>query len=205
MTAPSEDRLVDALRASLTRNERLSARNEELAGAAHEPIAIVGMSCRYPGSVSSAEDLWRLVVDGTDAIGDLPDDRGWNLNRFAAWNDAMPGAGLLSEGGFISGASGFDPAFFGISPEEALVIDPQQRLLLELAWEAWERTGEDPRRLRGSRTGVHLGTFFQNYVSDLRQVPEASLPYVSSGVGSPFACARVAYTFGLDDQFQGCH
>ncbi|MFJ8744638.1 type I polyketide synthase [Embleya sp. NPDC127516] len=163
-----------------------------------DPVVVVGMSCRLPGGIESPDELWNLLASGGDAVGPVPDDRGWNLDRFAAWNQAMPGVGLLSEGGFITGASGFDPAFFDISPEEALVIDPQQRLLLELAWEALERTGEDPRQLRGSRTGVYLGTFSQNYVSDLRQVPEASLPYVSSGAGSPFACARVAYTFGLE-------
>ncbi|MER6960320.1 SDR family NAD(P)-dependent oxidoreductase [Streptomyces sp. NPDC000618] len=163
-----------------------------------DPVVVVGMSCRLPGGIESPDELWELLVSGGDAIGPVPDDRGWDLERFATWNGALRGVGLLSEGGFIAGASGFDPAFFDMSPEEALVIDPQQRLLLELAWEAWERTGEDPRRLRGSRTGVYLGTFFQNYVSDLRQVPEASLPYVSSGSGSPFACARVAYTFGLE-------
>ncbi|MFE2870435.1 SDR family NAD(P)-dependent oxidoreductase [Embleya sp. NPDC059259] len=163
-----------------------------------DPVVVVGMSCRLPGGIESPDRLWDLLVSGGDAIGPAPDDRGWNLDRFAAWNSAMPGVGLLSQGGFITGASGFDPAFFDIGPDEALVIDPQQRVLLELAWEAWERAGEDPRRLRGSRTGVYLGTFFQNYVSDLRQVPKASLPYVSSGAGSPFACARVAYTFGLE-------
>ncbi|MEW2079967.1 SDR family NAD(P)-dependent oxidoreductase [Streptomyces sp. NPDC013433] len=201
---PTPHALAQHLRTRLTGDEEEAA--AAAPAAAHregpaddsDPVVVVGMSCRLPGGIASPDELWELLVSGGDAVGPAPDDRGWNLNRFAAWNDAMPGVGLLSEGGFISGASGFDPAFFGISPEEALVIDPQQRLLLELAWEAWERTGEDPRRLRGSRTGVYLGTFFQNYVSDLRQVPEASLPYVSSGAGSPFACARVAYTFGLE-------
>ncbi|CAM5268650.1 hypothetical protein SFUMM280S_05617 [Streptomyces fumanus] len=164
---------------------------------ADDPVVVVGMSCRLPGGIGSPDELWELLLSGGDAIGPVPDDRGWDLDRMASWNGALRGVGLLAEGGFLTGASGFDPAFFDMSPEEALVVDPQQRLLLELAWEAWERAGEDPRRMRGSRTGVYVGTFTQNYVSDLRQVPEASVPYVSSGAGSPFACARVAYTFGL--------
>ncbi|WSY37813.1 SDR family NAD(P)-dependent oxidoreductase [Embleya sp. NBC_00888] len=202
---PTPNAIAQHLRA------RLGADGEEPAGsaapvAAHraapadedDPVVVVGMSCRLPGGIESPDALWELLVSGGDAIGPVPDDRGWDLNRFAALNGDLPGVGLLSEGGFITGASGFDPAFFDMSPDEALVIDPQQRVLLELAWEAWERVGEDPRRLRGSRTGTYLGSFFQNYVSDLREVPRASLPYVSAGSGSPFACARVAYTFGLE-------
>nr|WP_078981135.1 type I polyketide synthase [Embleya scabrispora] len=163
-----------------------------------DPVVVVGMSCRLPGGIESPEALWELLATGGDAIGPAPDDRGWNRDRFAALTDAMPGVGLLPEGGFITGASGFDPAFFDIGPDEALVIDPQQRLLLELVWEAWERAGQDPRRVDTGRTGAYLGTFHQNYVSDPGAVPPASLPYVSSGSGSAFACARVAYTFGLE-------
>ncbi|GCD95691.1 polyketide synthase [Embleya hyalina] len=163
-----------------------------------DPVVVVGMSCRLPGGIESPEALWELLAAGGDAIGPAPDDRGWNRDRFAALTDTMPGVGLLPEGGFITGASGFDPAFFDIGPGEALVIDPQQRLLLELVWEAWERAGQDPRRVDAGRTGAYLGTFYQNYVFDPGAVPPASVPYVSSGSGSAFACARVAYTFGLE-------
>ncbi|MFE5532890.1 SDR family NAD(P)-dependent oxidoreductase [Embleya sp. NPDC056538] len=163
-----------------------------------DPVVVVGMSCRLPGGIESPEALWELLAAGGDAIGPAPNDRGWNRGRFAALIDTMPGVGLLPEGGFITGASGFDPAFFDIGPDEALVIDPQQRLLLELAWEAWERAGQDPRRVDAGRVGAYLGTFYQNYVFDPGAVPPASLPYVSSGSGPTFACARVAYTFGLE-------
>ncbi|MGW1996292.1 type I polyketide synthase [Embleya sp. NPDC001921] len=202
---PTPNAIAQHLRA------RLGADGEEPAGsavpvAAHpagparedDPVVVVGMSCRLPGGIESPDALWELLASGGDAIGPVPDDRGWDPNRFAALHGDLPGVGLLSEGGFITGASGFDPAFFDMSADEALVIDPQQRVLLELAWEAWERAGEDPRGLRGAHTGTYLGSFYQNYLSDLREVPLASLPYVSAGSGSAFACARVAYTFGWE-------
>src|SRR5262244_1979934 len=134
MTAP-HDTVVEALRAALKQVESLRLRNRQLTDAATEPIAIVGMACRFPGGVRSPEDLWRMVADGVDAIGPLPTDRGWDLSeldRFAAGPD---GRRVPTQGGFLDAAAGFDSAFFRIAPADALVIDPQQRILLEVAWE----------------------------------------------------------------------
>ena len=183
MSKPDE-KLVTALRASLKEADRLRERNRELTDAAHEPIAIVGMGCRFPGGVSTPEDLWRLVEGGVDAVGEFPADRGWDLARLYDPTGERPGSSYVREGGFLHDAAEFDAGFFGISPREALLMDPQQRLLLETSWEAFERAGIPPRSLKGSRTGVFAGVMYHNYPGS----------YGSSGVVS----GRVAYVFGLE-------
>ncbi|WP_433381558.1 SDR family NAD(P)-dependent oxidoreductase [Streptosporangium sp. CA-115845] len=155
--------------------------------AAGDLIAIVGMSCRYPGGVGSPEDLWRLVTNGTDAITDFPADRGWNVAESATHS-----------GGFLSGATDFDAGFFRISPREALAMDPQQRLLLEVSWEALERAGIDPAALRGSRTGVYVGVMGQDYVPRLHETPESFAGHALTGGAPSVASGRVAYTFGFE-------
>nr|WP_308401312.1 type I polyketide synthase [Streptomyces sp. AC512_CC834] len=153
-----------------------------------DPIAVVGMACRFPGGVASPEDLWRLVSDGVDAVSEFPSDRGWDAGVF----DPEPGrAGktYAKEGGFLYDAADFDPDFFGISPNEALVMDPQQRLLLETAWEALERAGIDPGLLKGSATGVFAGVMYHDYgLGD-----EAA-----TTSGGSLVTGRVSYTLGLE-------
>ncbi|MFJ6619331.1 type I polyketide synthase [Kitasatospora sp. NPDC091335] len=183
---------VEALRASLKETEKLRARNRELTAAAGEPVAIVSMACRYPGGVSSPDDLWRLVERGGDAITPFPDQRGWSSDGLGA--DAAAGE-LAAQGGFLDGADRFDAAFFGISPREALAMDPQQRLLLEGAWEAFERAGIAPDGVRGSRTGVFIGGTSSGYGIG---APDADQGYVLAGGATSVLSGRVSYVFGLE-------
>ncbi|MFG2919658.1 SDR family NAD(P)-dependent oxidoreductase, partial [Kitasatospora sp. NPDC048298] len=149
-----------------------------------EPIAIIGMSCRYPGGVNSPEDLWKLVVGEVDAIGEFPTDRGWDLESLYDPTLDRPGTSYAKHGAFLYDAGDFDADFFGMDPEEALVTDPQQRVLLETAWEALERAAIDPVSLRGSATGVFAGVMYHDY-------------FESYGSGSVVS-GRVAYTLGLE-------
>ena len=197
MTQP-DDKLVKALRSALKETNRFRRQQEEATARATEPIAIVGMACRYPGGVRGPEDLWRLVAEGTDAIGDFPADRGWDLTTLFSATPTRPAPLSRARAGSSTTSGDFDASLFGISPREARAMDPQQRLLLECAWEALERAGLDPlgcaapdRRVhRQQRPGLRLG-LLGDHAGELEG-------HLGTGNASSVLSGRLAYTFGLE-------
>nr|WP_211265762.1 type I polyketide synthase [Actinacidiphila oryziradicis] len=190
------EKVVEALRKSLEEVGSLKAQNRRLLGAAREPLAIVGMACRYPGGVSSPADLWQLVTAGVDAISDFPEDRGWDLGGLFDADPDSSGTSYARQGGFLHEAGQFDAGAFGISPREALAMDPQQRLLLETSWEALESAGIDATSLRGEAVGVFTGASSQGYGSGV--IGPKMQSFAGTGVASSVASGRVSYVFGFE-------
>ncbi|MFF2853006.1 type I polyketide synthase, partial [Streptomyces sp. NPDC058001] len=204
MSSASSEKIVEALRASLTENERLRRLNQELAAAAQEPVAIVSMACRFPGGVESPEDFWALISEGRDAVSGLPDNRGWDLDALYDPDPEAQGKTYVREGAFLYDAAEFDAELFGISPREALAMDPQQRLLMETSWEVLERAGIRPDSLRGKPVGVFTGGITSDYVT--RHYASGTAPQLPAGVESHFMTGsagsvfsgRIAYTYGFE-------
>ncbi|MFB6556632.1 beta-ketoacyl synthase N-terminal-like domain-containing protein, partial [Streptomyces sp. NPDC056405] len=195
---PNTDALADHLQTELF--GAVEAEVRELAPAlvslADDPVVVVGMACRYPGGVGSPEELWRLVSEGADAIGDFPTNRGWDVESLYHPDPDHLGTSYTRSGGFLHEAGEFDPGFFGMSPREALATDSQQRLLLESSWEAVERAGIDPLSLRGSATGVFAGVMYGDYGSILGGREFEG--FQGQGSAGSVASGRVSYTLGLE-------
>ena len=195
---PTPAGVAQAVLAKATGQPELDSRPSHARTPVDEPIAIVGIACRFPGGVRSAEDLWRLVDAGEDAIGEFPADRGWDLDRLVDPVEGRPGPGQFRDGGFLYDATEFDAEHFSISPREALAMDPQQRLLLECAWEALEDANIDPLSLGGTLTGVFAGVYGHDYGPRMQEGNEATVGYVLTGTSLSVVSGRVAYALGLE-------
>ncbi|OIJ95338.1 hypothetical protein BIV23_34850 [Streptomyces monashensis] len=193
----NNEQMRDYLNRMVVNLRQAQQRIADLETERHAPIAIVALGCRYPGGIRSPEDLWRVVSEGTDVIGDLPDDRDWDVERLYHPDPGHTGTTHVRQGGFVEDAAGFDAQFFGISPREALAMDPQQRLLLETAWETVERARLDPQKLRGSRTGVFVGCNNVDYAARLPRIPDACEGHIGTGNVGSVLSGRLAYTLGL--------
>ncbi|MBB5907964.1 type I polyketide synthase [Actinoalloteichus hymeniacidonis] len=187
----AEDKLRSYLKRVTTELQQTRTRLQDVRDRAQEPIAIIGMSCRFPGGVSSPDDFWELMANGTDAITGFPADRGWESLE-------LPAGGYVRQGGFLHDAAEFDAEFFEISPREAAAMDPQQRLLLETSWEAIEHAGLDPSTLRGSHTGVFVGGTPQDFATVSVGAPAEAAGFILTGTAGSILSGRLAYTLGLE-------
>ncbi|MFJ6430647.1 SDR family NAD(P)-dependent oxidoreductase [Streptomyces sp. NPDC091416] len=194
----NDEKILDYLKKVTADLHRTRRRLQDAEAASQEPIAIVAMGCRFPGGVTTPEELWQLVAEGRDAVSGMPDDRGWDLDQLMGEDASQPGTSYVHQGGFLDGAGDFDAGFFGMSPMEAEATDPQQRLSLEVAWEAFERAGIDPETLRGGRVGVYMGSGIQDYGDFPEGVPEAVEAYMATARAASVISGRISYALGLE-------
>src|SRR5690606_14564352 len=190
---------LSPLKRALVAIESLQAELAARDRAAREPIAVIGIGCRFPGGVRGPEELWNLVRRGEDAITEIPEDR-WPVARLYDPDPEKEGKVCTRWGGFLDELDRFDPEFFGISPREAAGMDPQQRLLLEVAWEALEHAGEGPANLGRTRTGVFVGIVGDDFAGLYRQSRDLARfdAHVASGIARSVGAGRISYVLGLE-------
>ncbi|MFJ6690607.1 SDR family NAD(P)-dependent oxidoreductase [Streptomyces sp. NPDC091294] len=191
-------KILDYLKRVTADLQETRLRLRQVTEQAAEPIAVVGMGCRFPGGVTSPEELWRMVADGRDAMRPFPTDRGWDVEGLYDPDPDRPGTSYVREGGFLDSVAEFDAGFFEMSPREAVATDPQQRLLLEVAWETLERAGLDPRTLRGAPVGVFAGSGIRDYGDHLATLPEDTGAHIATAQAASVISGRISYTLGLE-------
>ncbi len=194
----NEDKLRDYLKRVTTDLRQTRRRLQDIEARQQEPIAIVSMSCRFPGNAHTPEDFWELLVTGVDTVSELPADRGWDLEGLYHPDPEHQGTTYTRSGSFLYDAAEFDPGFFGISPREATMMDPQQRLLLETSWEALERAGIDPDTLRGEKAGVFVGSSDQGYGAAAAHARDRVEGHMLTGGSGAVLSGRIAYTLGFE-------